>query len=91
VLDLAGSILLAPVSKNHFREPELIYSRLQGDFSMSKDHHADGQHDYRDGTYNPPHTITPIDHFVHSEHTIDELVKDNEEYDSGYSNARNNK
>ena len=58
---------------------------------MSKDHHSDGQKDYKDGQYNPPHSITPIDQAVHSEHTLDKLQKDNDEYDAGYKNARNQK
>lgn len=53
------------------------------------DHHADGQHDGARGEYNPPHSITPVDSFLQSDHDYDELVKDNEEYDDGYKNARN--
>ena len=43
---------------------------------------------YKDGKYEPPHSITPLDHLIHSDHTIDKMEKDNDEYDAGYSNAR---
>jgi hypothetical protein len=58
---------------------------------MSRDHHADGQKDGARGDYNPPHSITPIDTFVHSDHTLEKLEDDNDQYDAGYSNARDQK
>jgi|HubBroStandDraft_6_1064221.scaffolds.fasta_scaffold549519_3 hypothetical protein len=58
---------------------------------MSKDHHADGQKDFTEAKYEPPHRITPLDHLIHSDHTIDKMQKDNDEYDAGYSNARTQK
>lgn len=33
---------------------------------MSKDHHAEGEKDGARGKYDPPHSITPLDHAVHS-------------------------
>jgi hypothetical protein len=56
---------------------------------MSKDHHADGQKD--EGKYNPPHSITPLDPFIHSDHDLDKWQSDNDQYDSGYSNANKQK
>lgn len=58
---------------------------------MPKDHHADGQKDAVEGKYDPPHSITPIDTFIHSDHDLDKWQKDNEQYDSGYSNANKQK
>lgn len=58
---------------------------------MGKDHHAKGQHDYGKGEYNPPHSITPLDSAVHSEHTLNEMQDNNDQYDAGYSNARDTK
>lgn len=58
---------------------------------MSKDHHADGQKDAVKGEYNPPHSITPLDHLIHSDHTLDELQSDNDQYDDGYKNANKQK
>lgn len=58
---------------------------------MSKDHHADGQKDSKEGKYNQPHDITPIDAVLQDDKTFDKLVKDNEEYDAGYKNARKQK
>ena len=58
---------------------------------MSKDHHAQGQKDCVEGKYNPPHSITPLDHIVYDDHTLDQLQKDNDEYDAGYKNARDQK
>lgn len=55
---------------------------------MSKDHHAEGQKDYKEGNYEPPHNITPLDHFIYSEHDVDKMQEDNDQYDAGYSNAR---
>jgi hypothetical protein len=59
--------------------------------AMSKDHHADGQQDYEEGKYKPPHSITPLDHAVHNDRTLDKMQKDNDEYDAGYDNARKQK
>ncbi len=58
---------------------------------MSKDHHADGQRDFTEGKYEPPHSITPLDHLIHSDHTIDKMQKDNDAYDAGYDSARSQK
>jgi len=58
---------------------------------MSKDPHADGQKDYGKGEYNPPHSITPLDHLIHSDHTVEKMQEENDQYDDGYSNARNQK
>ena len=58
---------------------------------MSKDHHAEGEKDGSQGEYHPPHSINILDSFIQSDHDYDKLVKDNEEYDSGYSNTRNQK
>ena len=59
--------------------------------AKDKDHHAEGQKDYVKGEYNPPHSITPIDHVVHDDRTLDKMQKDNDHYDAGYDNARDNK
>jgi hypothetical protein len=48
---------------------------------MSKDHHAEGQKDFTEGKYEPPHSITPLDHVIQSEHTLEEMQKDNDQYD----------
>ncbi len=56
---------------------------------MSKDHHADGQNDFTEGKYNPPHSITPLDTTVYDKHTLEQMQQDNKEYDDGYNNARN--
>ncbi len=56
--------------------------------SKDKDHHAEGEKDGARNKYDPPHNITPLDHVVQSEHTIDKMIKDNKEYDAGYKNAR---
>ena len=56
---------------------------------MSRDHHADGQQDYINGEYNPPHTISPLDTFIYDDHTLEEMDEDNDEYNAGYNNARN--
>ena len=58
---------------------------------MAKDPHADGQKDFTEGKYDPPHSITPLDHIVHSRHTLEKLQEDNDQYHAGYSNARNQK
>lgn len=58
---------------------------------MSKDHHAEGQKDFVEGKYDPPHSITPLDDVVYDDETLDKLQKDNEEYDAGYDNARKQK
>jgi hypothetical protein len=58
---------------------------------MSKDHHSDGQKDSNAGKYEQPHSITPLDHVVHDKHTLDKMQQDNDEYDAGYKNARNQK
>jgi hypothetical protein len=58
---------------------------------MSKDHHAEGQKDAADGKYDPPHSITPLDTLIHSDHTLDKLQQDNEQYDAGYKNAQKQK
>jgi hypothetical protein len=68
-----------------------IASKILGGIQMSKDHHAEGEKDGAQGQYNPPHSITPLDTFIHNEHTLDKLEKDNDNYDSGYKNARNQK
>lgn len=56
---------------------------------MSKDHHAEGQKDYKEGKYEPPHLITPLDHLIHDKSTVDKLQSDNDQYDAGYENGRN--
>jgi hypothetical protein len=58
---------------------------------MSKDHHSDGQKDAAEGKYNTPHSITPLDTFIHSDHDLDKWQSDNDQYDSGYSNANKQK
>jgi hypothetical protein len=54
-------------------------------------HHNQGQSDYNAGKYEPPHSITPLDGIVQSDYDFNKLVEDNQKYDEGYSNARNNK
>jgi len=54
-------------------------------------HHNKGQSDYNAGKYEPPHSITPLDGVIQSDYTFNRLVEDNEKYDEGYSNARENK
>jgi hypothetical protein len=56
---------------------------------MSRDHHSHGEKDGAGGKYDPPHSITPIDTLIHSEHTLEKLEEDNDQYDAGYDNARN--
>jgi len=46
---------------------------------MSKDRHSHGQKGHEDGKYNRPHSITPVDHAVHSVYTLDKIQKDNDE------------
>ena len=58
---------------------------------MATDHHADGQKDYKEGKYEPPHSITPVDSIIHDKSTLDKLQSDNDQYDAGYKNARNQK
>jgi hypothetical protein len=58
---------------------------------MSTDHHESGQKDGSHGKYDPPHSITPLDQVVHDQHTLDKMQKDNNEYKSGYDNARKQK
>jgi len=58
---------------------------------MSKDHHAEGEKDGARGKYDKPHSITPLDHAVHSRKTVKKLEKDNKKYDAGYKNARKQK
>ena len=58
---------------------------------MSRDNHADGEKDYGKGEYNPPHSISPLDTAVHSNDTLDKMQEHNDQYDAGYSNARNQK
>jgi len=55
---------------------------------MSNDYHAEGQKDYVEGEYDPPHTLTPLDGFIHNQETWDRMVQDNEQYNAGYENAR---
>ncbi|MGC2237156.1 MAG: hypothetical protein WA584_13405 [Pyrinomonadaceae bacterium] len=55
------------------------------------DYHNDGQSDYNDGKYEPPHTIGILDTLVYSSNDIETWSEDNKAYDSGYSNARDNK
>jgi hypothetical protein len=81
-------------SRAEYRDPRsalAILIILCGEVSMSKDHHAQGQKDFVEGVYNPPNNITPVDHLVYDKHTIDEMVKQNEEYDAGYKNAEEQK
>jgi hypothetical protein len=58
---------------------------------MSRDHNSDGEKDGAQGVYNPPHDINIIDTFIQDDHTFEKLVDDNEQYDAGYHNARNQK
>lgn len=58
---------------------------------MSKDPHADGQKDFTQGKYDPPHTVTPVDYVIHSEHTLEKMQEENDQYDAGYGNARDQK
>lgn len=58
---------------------------------MAKDHHSEGQKDAVKGKYDPPHSITPLDHVIHSDHTLDKLQSDNDQYDAGYKNAKKQK
>jgi hypothetical protein len=58
---------------------------------MGRDHHSDGQKDFGEGKYDAPHSITPLDTVVHSDHTLEKMQEDNDQYDAGYSNARNQK
>jgi hypothetical protein len=45
----------------------------------------------RDGKYDPPHSITPLDTLIHNDHTLDKLQQDNKQYDAGYKNAQKQK
>jgi hypothetical protein len=58
---------------------------------MSQDHHSDGQKDFTQGKYDPPHSVTPLDYIIHSDHTLKKMEEDNNKYDAGYSNARDQK
>jgi hypothetical protein len=58
---------------------------------MPKDHHTEGEKDGASGKYDPPNSITPLDHAVHSENTLEKLEKDNKEYDAGQKNSRKRK
>jgi hypothetical protein len=64
---------------------------LWPEVTMSKDHHSEGEKDGASGKYDPPHSITPLDTFVYSDHTLEKLQQDNEQYDAGYDNACNQK
>jgi hypothetical protein len=58
---------------------------------ITRDRHADRLKDQREGKYEPPHSNTPLDHIVHDKATLDKLQRDNDQYDAGYKNARNQK
>ena len=58
---------------------------------MSKDHHADGQKDATEGKYNPPHSITPSILLFTATTIWIKWQSDNDQYDSGYSNANKQK
>ena len=55
------------------------------------EHHNDGQEDASEGKYEPPHSITPLDAIIQSDHTFDRMVEDNEAYDEGYHEGRSHK
>ena len=50
-----------------------------------------GKKDAADGKYDPPHSITPLDTLIQSDHTLDKLQRDNEQYNDGYKNAQKQK
>lgn len=53
--------------------------------SDKKDHNAQGQHDYENGRYNPPHSSPIADNF--GGHSKDH-IEDRDEYRAGYDNAK---
>lgn len=52
-----------------------------------QDHHNKGEQDGAKGKYDPPHSITPLDTWIHSEKFINEMSEDNKAYDEGRKNA----
>jgi hypothetical protein len=42
----------------------------------AKDPHADGQKDFTEGKYDPPHSIAPVDYAIHSEHTLEKIKRE---------------
>jgi len=56
--------------------------------AKSKDDHAEGQKDYNEGKHEPPHSITPVDHLIHDEPTLDELQRENDRYGSRHKTRR---
>ena len=55
------------------------------------EHHNDGEKDASDNKYNPPHSISPLDFVVYSDHETDRMIEDNEAYDKGYEHGRSQK
>ena len=62
-------------------------SKSRGD--ELNDHHNEGQADGSRNKYDPPHSITPLDHFIHSDEFVDHMIEDNKAYDKGYKEGRN--
>lgn len=55
------------------------------------EYHNQGQSDHNDGKYEPPHHVGFFDGIIYPESTNEQIAEDNAAYDSGYSNARDNK
>ena len=58
---------------------------------MAKSWHDKGEQDESAGKDNPPHNINNLDRLIYSEHTIEKMEKDNDNYKSGQDNAKKNK
>jgi hypothetical protein len=54
-------------------------------------HHNQGQSDYGAGKHEPPHSLGILDGIIQSDYDFNRMVEDNQSYDQGYDNARNNK